>query len=190
MPGTDLLEYPVIAKHLYNINYESLRSIGTYSDILAGLIKKLKFSKQPIASAALTLLFEAYVLRRIMQTEKLPEKLIPIPLSEIRLFKRGFNQAALLAEDIGKIAKIPVMHALKRHKHTRQQSSLGKEARLDNLFDAFKLVKPLPYKHVCLIDDVVTTGATLSSAVETIKAKTPDIKVSIWCMAVAEIGKD
>lgn len=93
---------------------------------------------------------------------------IPVPLHRWRLWKRRYNQAALLAYAAAKLANKPVWPlALKRTRHTPPQASLGKKQRFHNVKDAFEV--PLSWKQdlkgkkILLIDDVLTTGATVSA---------------------------
>ena len=97
--------------------------------------------------------------------------LLPIPLSQQRLAERGFNQALLLSHHINR-AKTQ-SQTLLRMKHTIAQSSLKRSERLTNLAGAFAvaplLVAQLRGKNILLIDDVVTTGATLNFAARVLK---------------------
>ena len=97
--------------------------------------------------------------------------LIPIPLSHQRLAERGFNQAVQLAHHLSR-AKTQ-SQTLLRMKHTSAQSSLKRSERLTNLAGAFAvaplLVAQLRGKNILLIDDVVTTGATLNFAARVLK---------------------
>ena len=97
--------------------------------------------------------------------------LIPIPLSQQRLSERGFNQALLLAHHLCR-AKTQA-HNLLRMKHTAAQSSLKRSDRLTNLTGAFAVAPLLAWqlrgKHVLLIDDVATSGATLNLAARVLK---------------------
>lgn len=88
-----------------------------------------------------------------------------VPLSRRRLRERGYDQARLLAEAIGKSFKVPVVPALVKAKHTAPQSKTGSaEKRRANISGAYILPKPETVlgKRILLIDDIVTTGATLS----------------------------
>jgi competence protein ComFC len=99
---------------------------------------------------------------------------IPIPLHPSKFRKRGYNQSLLLAEGLGKLFAIPVNDCLKRVKHTKTQVNLSKDDRKQNIAQAFagkddviELAKH--YKHAFLIDDVVTSGATLREAAKVLK---------------------
>lgn len=97
--------------------------------------------------------------------------LIPVPLSYRRLFKRRYNQSALLAYDLSKSTEIPVLlDTLIKIKHTKPQASLKENARLTNLKNAYKVQKneQIKGKRVLLIDDIMTTGSTLSECSKTL----------------------
>lgn len=93
--------------------------------------------------------------------------LVPVPLHHHRLFARRYNQSALLAQAIGKLADRPVLvDALHRHRATASQGRLGRRQRLRNVAGAIAVPQSrreaLSGKRVLLIDDVMTTGATVS----------------------------
>ena len=115
-----------------------------------------------------------------------PYIVIPIPLSKQRLRTRGFNQSQVIAERALKnIPTIPIVDkVLIRTKNTPPQTSLQKEARMQNMQEAFivKDGKQLQDKHVILFDDVVTTGATLHSAKNALMLHSP---ASVTCVALA-----
>jgi ComF family protein len=95
--------------------------------------------------------------------------LVPIPLYARRERARGFNQSALLADAIVEaIPGLAVARALARRRPTRSQTQLDRAARQANVAGAFALREvagaPLAGRHVILVDDVVTTGATLHAA--------------------------
>jgi ComF family protein len=114
--------------------------------------------------------------------------LLPIPLSAARLAERGFNQSLLLALQLS--PSKTQSHLLLRTRHTQAQSQLNRQARLSNLLGAFAM-SPLEAgavrgQHILLIDDVMTSGATLNLVAQVLKqagaqkvsalvlAKTPD----------------
>ena len=95
-----------------------------------------------------------------------PDALIPVPLHKSRMRKRGFNQAALVAERMGERLGIPVEEKLLiRVKKTSPQKELNDSARRENLKNAFQLCgNDVKLKRVVLIDDIYTTGSTLDAA--------------------------
>jgi len=95
------------------------------------------------------------------------DAIVPIPLHRTRLLRRRYNQAALLAHQIGRIADRPVLDsAIVRTKSTKPLGSLNAAARRRNLAKAFevpaKQAALLTGKHILLVDDVFTTGSTVS----------------------------
>jgi ComF family protein len=184
VPGFDLLQNPNIAQHLVMPYYQHLYAIGEYRGILKPLINRLKFANQPIAAQVLAHFFMRSVYPRIAQLGELPDAIVPLPLSMWRYANRGYNQARLLAQSISQISHIPMYEGLSRKRHTKAQSSLDREARLHNIEGAFAITKACKFEHIALIDDVITTGATVNSACKTIVDAYPDITISVWSMAI------
>ena len=97
------------------------------------------------------------------------DMIVPVPLHWTRLFRRRYNQSALLAQALGKLGEKPVMaDGLKRKRKTPSQGRLGRIARARNVQGAFAVAPrnrmKLKGKRVLLIDDVYTTGATVRAA--------------------------
>lgn len=108
--------------------------------------------------------------------------LIPVPLHKHRLQQRGFNQAALLALQIGKQIKKPcAFHHCHKIVSTLPQAGLNAKERKRNLKGAFK-VQALPYQHVTLIDDLYTTGTTANEIARLLKQQGVQ-QVDLWCCA-------
>ena len=124
---------------------------------LAASVQALKYGRRRIVAAALgDLLAERYPFTS-------DAVLVPVPLHVSRLRARGFNQALLLARALGRSRGLPVLPAaLVRTRATRGQPGLGADARRRNLTGAFAVVDPtaLRRRHVVLVDDVLTSGAT------------------------------
>jgi ComF family protein len=115
-------------------------------------------------------------------TGALPQVLIPIPLAPSRLRRRGYNQAALLAGRLGRQLGIPTdLRSLTKPRETAHQMELKGEARRRNLRGAFNWHGPA-YDHVALIDDVMTTGTTVSEISRLLK-KSGIRRVDIWVLA-------
>ena len=92
--------------------------------------------------------------------------LVPLPLFKKREKKRGYNQATILCEGIAEITGLPVWKdVVIRPEHTETQTKKGRVERWKNIDGKFLLVNPgkIEGKHIILVDDVITTGATLES---------------------------
>lgn len=110
--------------------------------------------------------------QELMQEGRLPsaELIISVPLHKRKMAKRGFNQSDLLAEGLAKVTGIPwSATALARHKYTETQTGKSKQERQENVAGVFNAAPDLNCRSVILIDDVLTTGATLGACIETLK---------------------
>jgi ComF family protein len=129
-----------------------------YAFPVDALISQLKNQHKLSVSVPLGQLIASQIQR---QRLALPELLIPVPTSRQRLQQRGFNQAVEIAKVVGKQLSIPVDYSsVQREKHHDVQKHLNKQQRLQNVNSAFTLSRPISAKHVAIIDDVITTGAT------------------------------
>lgn len=109
------------------------------------------------------------------------DMLMPVPLSRKRQRQRGYNQSERLARGISDITRLPVVVNVLCRKHFRQsQTSLSRQDRQQNVSNMFYLRhdKQLEGKHVLLIDDICTTGATLTACANVLKT-IPKIRISI-----------
>lgn len=115
------------------------------------------------------------------------DAIVPVPLFPKKEFKRGFNQSELLGKSLSEISGIPIItKQLIRLKDTDTQTKKSRKERLENMQNVFavKNQNDLKNKHILLIDDVLTTGATIEACcIELLKIE--GIKVSIGTLAVA-----
>jgi ComF family protein len=97
--------------------------------------------------------------------------IVPVPLHPARQRERGFNQASVLAELLSAHTSIPCRPMLKRVRYTTTQTALDRSERMENLHNAFRLRKNTDVRglRVLLIDDVLTTGSTLSECARVLK---------------------
>lgn len=115
--------------------------------------------------------------------------IIPVPLHLLRRLKRGYNQSEYLAEGIARILERPVdRKAVVRHRYNDSQTRQSKHDRWDNVKGIFRVRHPerLAGKHLLLVDDVFTTGATICACAEAILAAAPDCRISVATLAVSK----
>ncbi len=108
--------------------------------------------------------------------------LIPVPLHPHKFYLRGFNQTMVLAKRLSRITKLPLlMHACSKIKNTKAQTLLTRQARQTNLNKAFS-VRSVPFAHIILVDDILTTGSTAHQLALLFKQQGVQF-VDVWCIA-------
>jgi ComF family protein len=140
---------------------ESARSAVWLSGEARTLVHHFKYDDYPALSVTLV--------RAIVPRVKRPDRgvLVPVPLGARKLRLRGYNQAGLIAQELGRAWRIPVReNALRRTRDTTTQTALTPDARLANVATAFAAAPPEKDPHAILVDDVLTTGATLRVAAQ------------------------
>ncbi|MEQ1677776.1 MAG: ComF family protein [Chitinophagaceae bacterium] len=115
------------------------------------------------------------------------DALVPLPLFPARERKRGYNQATVLCEGMAEVMNVRVLDkAITRPQHTETQTKKGRIERWKNIEGKFILSHPEPIcnKHILLVDDVVTTGATLEACGnELLQAENVQLSIATLCMA-------
>jgi len=154
----------IVQKLIHNLKYRGKTKVGVY-------------------------LGESY--GRKIQTSKFfkdIDVIVPVPLHYTKHRKRGFNQSTKFANGLSKSLGIPVLpHALLRSSNLSSQTIKTRLERLENVLGSFELAEKntLADKHILLVDDVVTTGATLEACAIKI-LELPNTKVSIATIAIAK----
>ena len=145
-----------------------IRNIHSLLDYQRGnqvqtLLRQLKYNKK----RGIGVYFGEILGQAILKSD-LPDVIIPVPLHPKKQKKRGFNQSEAIAEGIGKVLNVKIQtNGLKRNKHNASQTAFTKYDRWDNVKSIFSVKKGhgLEGKHVLLVDDVLTTGATIEACV-------------------------
>ncbi len=147
------------------------RAVFAYSGVGRRLVLALKHGDRTDLVPALA----RWVARKTAEMPLLDPVIVPIPLHWTRLLRRRYNQAAMLAHAVGKTLGHDVcIDALLRPKRTRPLDGHGRDARFATLADAIianpKRVAQIAGRSVLLVDDVMTSGATLAAATEALRA--------------------
>lgn len=188
-PGPISRPPPCLTCQQWRPPWQQLQAACDYQEPADVLVQMLKFQRQRAA---------ARVMAQLMQT-RLPADqwrhldqpaLVPIPLHPRRLWRRGFNQSELIAAHLSRLTGLPVLRrAIRRRRHTRAQARLSRAARLGNLAGAFQGQSSRLAGHDCiLIDDVLTTGATLHAvATEALAAGAASTQVWVFSRTPAVV---
>ena len=149
-----------------------------YQEPLRSLLHQFKYNKGLYLASFLShLMYQA-----VPMMSGTPQCLIPVPLHPARLKQRGYNQTVVLTKLLAKKLNLRYdLNSCQKNKNTPAQASLEKAKRYTNLQQAFK-VNPIPYSHVVLVDDLLTTGSTANELALVLK-KAGIPRVDIWCCA-------
>jgi ComF family protein len=155
--------------------FEKIIRLGTFDDPLKHLVHQMKYHRRwPLGE---------FLADRLLETERAKglftqtDVIVPVPLHLRRQISRGYNQADVIARRLASQCKIRLIHAVRRTRNTETQTHLHSyEKRLANVRGAFELrraAKGLRGKHVVVVDDVMTVGATLKAVAQVLKKAEP-----------------
>lgn len=152
-----------------------------YAEPVRSLLRGLKFRRRLAAGRLLALLMA----ERLRHEPTLPQLILPVPLHRGRYARRGYNQAQELAEPLARRLGVPLAtDRIRRVARTRPQPGLSARQRRANLEGAFRLERPIAARHVAIVDDVMTTGATCEILARLLK-KAGIERVDVWVCARA-----
>ena len=161
-------------------------SLFRYQPPVAGLIQQLKFNGRLAIARSLGELLAQLLAQRLASVHPLPEAILPVPLHVTRLRQRGFNQALELARPLAQVLQLPLLtQHCQRIRATTAQTSLSAKQRRRNIRGVFQMVKPLPAKHIAIVDDVMTTGQTVNELAKMLR-KAGAERIDIWVCARAD----
>jgi len=150
-----------------------------YQGLVRDYLLQLKFDEALYLANSLC----RYSIDVFNQAAPKPEVLLPVPLHRERLFERGFNQADEIAKCWAAALDIKIdRNALRRTRHTLSQSGLSAAQRERNLHSAFSYSSKKRYRHVAIVDDIVTTGSTVQE-ISKLLHRAGIEHVEVWALA-------
>jgi len=146
---------------------DGVRSLALYGGVIRECIHSLKYENNRAFGKYFAELLHPIIIREAWSIDAV----IPVPLSKERLRERGYNQAAAVAHPLGVFLDVPYQpFGLEQVRDTRSQVGLSAEERRMNVVNAFKANMALvSEKNILLVDDVMTTGATIESCAKALK---------------------
>lgn len=163
--------------------FRRCRAVYRYEGPLPALVAGMKFhARLNLVRLLGALLAEDLLAAAEAPDWTWPDAIVPVPLHSKRLRQRGYNQALELARLVSRQLALPVEAACcRRIRSTQAQSELEERQRLSNIRGAFAVTAPLP-RHVVILDDVVTTGATVAELARTLRRNGCEL-VDVWALA-------
>jgi ComF family protein len=150
------------------------------------LLNRIKYRDKP----ELAVYMGELIGDKLIETEfaKSIDALLPVPIHPKKAFIRGYNQSERIAIGISNRIAVPVIEkGIVKSLHTQSQTKKGRFGRWDNLAGAFSANEDLKgYKHVALVDDVITTGATLERIASGLMMNNSDLRISVISLALAQ----
>lgn len=154
-----------------------------YSDPVTGLVHRLKFGGDLTIARLMGTLLAARVRRE--SEAALPEVVVPVPLHPLKIARRGFNQSVEIARVAARQLDLPVHTGLvRRRRNTPSQRTLPLKARRGNVKDCFEVTRPPGVRRIALVDDVMTSGATLDALAAALRLA-GDFEIQCWVFARA-----
>lgn len=151
-----------------------------YQEPIRSQICAFKYNNKPELAQALA---QTMALEISGNALDLPDLLIPVPMHISKLRSRGYNQASLIAIKLGQLLNIDVAtNIIEKHLATPAQAELSLAQRRKNLKGSFQLKNKIPSKHVAIVDDVFTTGATAEEIAKILKQNGVDY-CQVWGVA-------
>lgn len=153
-----------------------------YEDLMVSLIHGFKYTGKTYLSTV----FAEILHEKMKRLDLAADYLVSIPSSPKRQRKRGYNQSALLCESLSKRVKIPHLPMLERTRETVALNSLDPLRRAVEVAGAFQKKKEIPSlgaKKILLVDDILTTGATIGEAMATLAEGEPDSQIDFLILS-------
>lgn len=181
----NLLNSPVISDAITHDNFEQMFIPLLYQWPITRVLKDFKYTQKTWLVGSLNYILTRHLVTAYSEVAR-PEAIIPVPIHYKKYAQRMYNQAALLAQEVGLTLSIPVLlQQVARTRNTPAQSLLTGTQRRKNAISAFSCGDMQPWQHVAIVDDVVTTGATVDALACTLKKSNPKLKIDVWAVALS-----
>ena len=186
--GSNLLSFGPVGNHVRHSCYQRLTLLSVHTHPMTILINAFKFQHSLMAGSVLSQWFIHHKQQDIVPK---PQLLLPVPISPWRLASRHYNQAAVLAQELGKAFAIPMCTNWAVRKGFSAQHTLGKQQRFEHANSIFSLtrhcidsaVQDAPkVTHVAIVDDVITTGVTADVLARMLRDRYPHLLIEVWAM--------
>lgn len=169
------VQVTAVASYLYYVKGTAVQNV----------LHQLKYFKKPEIASMLGKRYGAVLAASPFIDADL---LVPVPLHPKKLKKRGYNQSEFFAKGLSEQFGLPVESAnLIRHTRTESQTTKRRYERYENMKDIFEVLEPsaFAFKHLILVDDVLTTGATIEACANKL-LQIPGVRVSVLTLAYAK----
>ena len=150
------------------VSIDKSRSVFTYENEVAVLIKKAKFNGRKYILE----IFADYLAQTLVKNFDGIDALVYVPMTKNAKRRRGYNQSEIMARLVGEKLNLSVLDCVEKVQDTKRQSTLDREQRLKNLQNVFKVTskKEIIGKNLLIIDDVSTTGSTAETLAKKLKS--------------------
>ena len=170
--------------------YDRARAAAVFGPVSQRLVHQLKYHDVPGVAALMARLMAPAMADLLADGDIL----VPVPLHRRRLLARRYNQSVLIADRLAPLVGLPVARdAVRRVRNTPHQVGLSREQRADNLYGAFRVVRPeaIAGRGVILVDDVLTSGATADALAVTLRAAgARAVSVAVFARVVGEANRE
>lgn len=177
-----------VENHFFGrIDYVRATSFIYYTQTTSKLLHEAKYHSHPWVNRELAQLFATE-----LQSEGWPhdiDLIMPVPIHWWRRLMRGYNQTYYAALGLAETWHLPIDRSLYKRRYTTSQVNQTYQQRLTHVQDSFGVTKPdrLAGRHVLLVDDVITSGATVEACANALRKACPTVRISILSLAFAHV---